>query len=165
MGLLDRFRNRSAEGPPSDVEPGQERGGSQGLAIAGYDRLKPRQIVDRLHELSQVELAAIEEHERAHEARPAVLSKLGYLRRGEPLPGYDALDPDQIGEELAKSNSERVRAVRDYERTFKQRRQVMDEAARVLPEAPQSANEIRAREEKSARVRANLRRPPGKPPA
>ena len=47
-------------------------------------------------EFSQVELAAIETYERSHRNRPEVLDKLRYMRGSEPLPGYDALSPEQI---------------------------------------------------------------------
>jgi hypothetical protein len=43
--------------------------------------------------------------------------------------------------------------VRDYERKFARRTQVLEEAARVLPTSPASAAEDRSREEKAARLR------------
>jgi hypothetical protein len=82
-----------------------------------------------------------------------VLEKLRYMHPSEPLPGYDALSPEQIAEALADADAETVKAVRDYERKFGKRQQVMKEAARVLPTAPPSAGEDRARKEKEARVR------------
>jgi hypothetical protein len=82
-----------------------------------------------------------------------VLSKLHYMHTREPLPGYDALSPEQIVEALAGADAETVRAVRDYERKFGNRRQVVDAAARVLPTAKASAGEDRADEEKAERVR------------
>jgi hypothetical protein len=75
------------------------------------------------------------------------------MRTSEPLPGYDALCPEQIAEALASADAETVRAVRDYERKFQHRQTVSDEAARVLPAALASAAEDRVREEKAARVR------------
>jgi hypothetical protein len=75
------------------------------------------------------------------------------MRSSEPLPGYDTLGPDQIAEALHGADSDTVKAVRDYERKFAHRRQVMEEAARVLPTAPRSARESAARQEQDARVR------------
>ena len=60
----------------------------------------------------------METYERAHGNRPAVLEKLRYMRGTEPLPGYDALTPEQIAEALAGADAETVKAVRDYERKF-----------------------------------------------
>jgi hypothetical protein len=95
----------------------------------------------------------VEAYERSHKNRPEVLDKLRYLRTTEPLPGYDALTPAQIAEELAGADAETVKAVRDYERRFGRRPQVLDEAARVLPTAKVSAGEALATEERGARVR------------
>jgi hypothetical protein len=85
-----------------------------------------------------------------------VLHKLGYMRTSEPLPGYDALSPEQIDKALAGADAETVKAVREYERKFGHRKQVLDEAARVLPTAPASAKEDRALQERDTRVREGL---------
>jgi hypothetical protein len=121
--------------------------------ISGYDDLDGKQVSERLSQLSQVELAAVETYERAHGNRPAVLDKLRYMQGTEPLPGYDALTPEQIAEALAGADADTVRAVRDYERKFRQRQAVMDEAARALPSSPASAREKRTREEKATLLR------------
>jgi hypothetical protein len=143
-----RFRKRDTPEVPSSPDgPGPE------LPISGYDQLKDKQINDQLSQLSQVELATIETHERAHANRPAVLEKLRYMRGSEPLPGYDDLTPEQIAAELDGANAKTVRAVRDYERKFQHRRAVLDEAARVLPTSRASADETQAHEEKAALLR------------
>jgi hypothetical protein len=88
-----------------------------------------------------------------------VLDKLRYMHTSEPLPGYDALSPEQIAEALAGADAETVKAVRDYERKFGDRPQVMEAVARVLPTATASAGEDRAREDRDTRVKegfANL---------
>jgi hypothetical protein len=154
MKILDRLRNRSsrgAAGDPSSAEAATAN--EQSLPIPGYDRLNSKQVTDQLPQLSQVELAAVETYERAQGNRPPVLDKLRYMRGSEPLPGYDALSPDQIATALSGADAETVKAVRDYERKFAHRRQVMEEAARILPTAPASALEVRARQEQDARVR------------
>jgi hypothetical protein len=121
--------------------------------IPGYDQLDDKEVGDRLAQLSQVELAAVETYERAHESRPAVLNKLRYMRTSEPVPGYDTLTPEQIAQALAGADAQTVKAVRDYERKFRHRRSVLDEAARVLPGSRESAGEERAREDKAALLR------------
>jgi hypothetical protein len=151
MKILDALRKRRSHGGAPSGEassPDVEQ-----LPIPGYDQLDHKKLSARLHELSRVELAAVETFERSHKNRPEVLDKLRYMRTSEPLPGYDALSPEQIAEALAGADAETVRAVRDYERKFGQRRQVMEEAARVLPTAKASAGEDRAREEHAALVR------------
>jgi hypothetical protein len=123
------------------------------LPISGYDGLKEKEITDQLSELTQAELATVETYERSHRDRKAVLAKLNYMRGGEPLPGYDALTTEEIATALAGADAATVKAVRDYERKFGRRHQVMAEAARLLPSATASAAEDRAKKERGARVR------------
>jgi hypothetical protein len=150
--ILEALRNRrsrdSGRSPAVTSAPDEHR-----LPISGYDRLGDKQIGARLSQLSQVELAALETYERAHENRPVVLDKLRYMRGSEPLPGYDALTTEQIAEALAEADTETVKAVRDYERKFGHRQSVLHEAARVLPTARVSAREERALEDKAALLR------------
>jgi hypothetical protein len=75
------------------------------------------------------------------------------MRCKEPLPGYDALSPEEIVKALGGADTATVKAVRDYERKFGGRLQVKEEVARVLPTSSASASEDRAQEEKDARVR------------
>jgi hypothetical protein len=153
MKILDRLRNRPPRRGGDDVSAETAAANEQLLPISGYDRLDNKEVTDQLSQLSQVELATVETYERPHAGRPAVLDKLRYMRGSEPLPGYDALSPEEIATALAGADAETVRAVRDYERKFAHRRQVLEEAARVLPTAAASAREVRAREEQDARVR------------
>ncbi len=151
MKILDALLKRRSHDDASGEEASSPD--ANVLPIPGYDQLDGKEVAARLHELSQVELAAVEAYERSHESRPEVLDKLRYMRSSEPLPGYDALSPGQIATALADADAETVKAVRDYERKFGHRREVLEEAARVLPSARASAGEDRAREETDARVR------------
>jgi hypothetical protein len=151
MKMLNRVRTRRTSAEAADPGAPHE-GASDGVPIPGYDRLGAKEIAERLRELSQVDLAAVEAYERSHENRPAVLAKLHYMRTDEPLPGYDALSVEQILETLADTDAQTVKAVRDYERKFAQRTPVLKEAARVLPTSPASAEEDRVREEKAERL-------------
>ena len=161
MKLLGRLRKRSPRGEAGD--PGSAEASSadeQRLPIARFDQLDRKQVIPQLSQLSQVELAAVEAHERSHRNRPVVLNRLRWLRASEPLPGYDALDADEIIRALADADGQTVKAVRSYERHHRDRREVRAEAARVLPTAPASAAEDRAREEKVAFVQAGIRSDP-----
>src|SRR6185436_12076380 len=89
--LRTRRSRASGRGPQADTS---SPAGS--LPIAAYDQLNAKQIRDQLSQRSQVELAAVETYERAHESRPVVLDKLRYMHGSEPLPGYDALTTEQI---------------------------------------------------------------------
>ena len=153
MKILETLRNRRSQGSERDTQAVPSTPDEHPVPISGYDQLGDKQINDQLSQLSQVELAAVETYERAHESRPVVLDKLRYMRTNEPLPGYDALTTEQIAKALAGADAETVRAVRDYERKFQHRQSVLDEAAHVLPASQASAGEERAHDEKAALLR------------
>jgi hypothetical protein len=87
-----------------------------GLAIDRYDTISEKKLIAQLHQLSPEELLAVEEHELTHQARPAVLEKLGYVRQG----GADATIVD---------------ALRAYERKGRSTREELDELAALAQEA------------------------------
>jgi hypothetical protein len=153
MKILAALRKRRSRGSERDTPAVTSSPDEDRLPISGYDQLGDKQVSDQLSQLSQVELAAVETYERAHGKRRVVLDKLRYMRSSEPLPGYDALTPEQIATALADADAETVRAVRDYERKFQHRQSVLNEAARVRPTSQASAGEERAREEKAALLR------------
>jgi hypothetical protein len=153
MTILEILRKRRARESNGEVSSRVSSPDESSLPIPGYDQLSDKEVIDRLSQLSQVELASVEIYERAHGNRPAVLDKLRYMHDTEPLPGYDALTTEQIAEALADVDAETVRAVRDYERKFQHRHAVLDEAARALPGSRPSAREERARDEKAALLR------------
>jgi hypothetical protein len=165
VSILDRLLNRSpAAGPADSGSDGPHSADGEGLPIPGYDDLKADEVVKHLRDLSQVQLEAVEEYERSHEDRAPVLDKLRYMRSAEPLEGYDKLDADEVARALDGADAQLVKAIRDYERKFQKRRKVLDETARVLPDADESTRDAKSREEKEARVRASMRRAPGAPP-
>jgi hypothetical protein len=99
--------------------------------VAGYDKLKMKEVVASLSSRSQVELAKIESYEREHEAREAVFDKLRWMRQDEPLPGYDKLDVDQAVAALGSADAATLKRVRSYERKFGARRDVLEEVQRL----------------------------------
>ena len=161
MKILERLRNRSPHaeaGAPGSAEASSAD--EQRLPIARYDQLDGKQLIPQLSQLSQVELAAVDAHERSHRERPVVLNRLRWLRGSEPLPGYDALDSAEIVRALAGADAATVKAVRSYERHHRDRRDVRAEVARVMPTAQASAGQDRAREDKAALVQAGIRSDP-----
>jgi hypothetical protein len=159
--ILERLRNRSPHGETGAPDSAEASSADeQRLPIARYDQLDGKQVVPQLSQLSQVELAAVEAHERSHRERPVVLNRLRWLRGNEPLPGYDALDSAEIVRALADADAATVKAVRSYERHHRDRRDVRAEVARVMPTAQASAGQDRAREQKAALVQAGIRSDP-----
>ncbi|MDQ3719412.1 MAG: DUF892 family protein [Actinomycetota bacterium] len=105
------------------------------LAIAGYDKLTADEIVSKLGDLSQVDLAKVDSYERKNENRTTILSKITSLRGDEPWPGYDELSAAEIESVLGEGDDERAKEVRSYERSHKNRAGVLKAAERDLASA------------------------------
>jgi ferritin-like metal-binding protein YciE len=105
------------------------------LPIARYGQLTAEDIIAKLPALSQAELGKVNAHERAHDDRATVVTRIAALRGDEPWPGYDELTAEQIREALSDADGERAQAVRAYERAHKSRAGVMDAVERELATA------------------------------
>jgi len=105
------------------------------LAIARYDKLTADEIVSRLGDLSQVDLAKVDSYERKNQNRTTILSKVTSLRGEEPWPGYDELSAADIESVLGEADDERAKEVRSYERARKNRAGVLKAAERNLTSA------------------------------
>ena len=105
------------------------------LAIARYDSLTAEEIVSKLPELSQIDLAKIDSYERKHDNRTTVLSRITALRRAEPWPGYDELTVAEIEAVLDEGDEQRAKDVAAYERAHKNRAGVLKAAERETANA------------------------------
>jgi len=105
------------------------------LAIARYDSLTAEEIVSKLPELSQLDLAKLDSYERKHDNRTTVLSRITALRRAEPWPGYDELTVAEIEAVLDEGDEQRLRDVVAYERAHKNRAGVLNAARRETANA------------------------------
>jgi hypothetical protein len=112
-------------------EQGARSAEGAGLPFAGYDRLDERHLIQGLSDHTQSELEAVENYERSHKSREAVLNKLRYLRGSEPLPGYDALGAEEILTALEDADLQTIKKVRGYERKFRGRPRVLEEVIRI----------------------------------
>jgi ferritin-like metal-binding protein YciE len=109
--------------------------GADDLPIPGYDGLTADEIVSRLADLSQVDLAKVDAYERKRDNRTTVLGRISTLRASEPWPGYDELTVDDIRSALAGAPDSRVRTAREYERAHKSRAGVLEATERELANA------------------------------
>jgi ferritin-like metal-binding protein YciE len=100
------------------------------LAIARYDALTAEEIVGRLANLSQIELAKVAAYERRHQSRSTILDRVDALQGDEPWPGYDELTADEVRAVLSEGDDDRAREVRAYERAHKNRAGVLKAAER-----------------------------------
>ena len=89
------------------------------LAISGYDDLTAEEIVAKLRELSQIDIAKVDAYERRHEDRKTVIDKIAWLRADEPWPGYDELNVTEVQAALREADGDLVQRVRTYERAHK----------------------------------------------
>jgi ferritin-like metal-binding protein YciE len=105
------------------------------LAIARYDKLTAEEIVGRLAELSQIDLAKIDAYERRTQNRTTILSRISTLRGDEPWAGYDELTADEVQAVLSEGDDDRAEHVRSYERAHKNRAGVLRAAERELATA------------------------------
>ena len=102
------------------------------LAIAGYDSLSVDEIIGKLAELSQVDLAKVNAYERKHQNRSTVTGRIDSLQADEPWPGYDELGVDEVRAVLGEGDETRIKAVRSYERKHKNRAGVLQATEREL---------------------------------
>ena len=105
------------------------------LAIARYDSLTAEEILSKLPELSQIDLAKIDSYERKNDNRTTVLSRITALRRAEPWPGYDELTVAEIEAVIGEGDEQRTKDVVAYERAHKNRAGVLRSAERETTNA------------------------------
>jgi ferritin-like metal-binding protein YciE len=136
IGEEGRRRARSARKVPGVARAeGRVKGAlaAEGdLPIGDYSKLTAQEIVERLPELSQIDLAKVDSYERKTDGRSTVLGKIETLRREEPWPGYDELSVGEIRSVLDRADRGRVEKVRSYERSHKNRTGVLDATEREL---------------------------------
>ena len=137
-GEAKRTARRARKVPGVTQAEGQLKGAlasEEDLAITRYDQLNVDEIIGKLSELSQIDLAKVDSYERKNENRSTVLSKISTLRGDEPWPGYDELTVTEIRRTLADADDERIKTTRDYERAHKNRDGVLEVAQRELSKA------------------------------
>jgi ferritin-like metal-binding protein YciE len=107
----------------------------QDLALLRYDELTAEEIIGKLAELSQIDLAKIDAYERKNQKRTTILSRLTTLRGDEPWAGYDELTAAEVVAGLSESDDDRAKQVRSYERAHKNRAGVQKATERELTDA------------------------------
>ncbi len=105
------------------------------LVIPRYDSLTAEEIVSKLPELSQIDLAKVDSYERKNANRTTVLSRIGTLQSEEPWPGYDELTAAEIEAVLGEGDEQRAKDVATYERSHKNRAGVLKSAERETANA------------------------------
>jgi ferritin-like metal-binding protein YciE len=109
--------------------------GEEDLAIARYHSLTAEEVVSKLPELSQIDLAKVDSYERKNQNRTTVLSRISALRGQEPWPGYDELTVAEIKAVLDEGDEQRAKDVLRYERAHQNRAGVITSAERETANA------------------------------
>jgi ferritin-like metal-binding protein YciE len=133
-----KAKQTARKAPAAARTEGTARGAAareQDLPIARYGKLNADEIVTRLPDLSQRELATIAAYERKGENRTTILTRITALQTTEPWTGYDELTVEEIRTVLADADEQRAKATRDYERAHKNRTGVLEIAERELANA------------------------------
>ena len=128
MGFFNGRKSDRSSQPAGTIEA-DGPDGQTGEPFKGYDRLDVQKLNASLHRYSQAQLTAIEDYERANQDREEVLNKLRFMRGAQPLEGYDDMTPDQIIASLDGANVTTIKNIRDYERKFANRKEVVDAVA------------------------------------
>jgi len=100
--------------------------------IEGYDGLTAGQVVSRMAGLSQPELQAVADYERAKRNRRTVLARVESLLVPVPWPGYDDQEEAAVLERLDGADRDTATRVRDYEAKHRRRVTVLEAAQRAL---------------------------------
>ncbi|MBW3651982.1 MAG: ferritin-like domain-containing protein [Actinobacteria bacterium] len=134
-----RTATRQARRVPGEVQvEGAVKGAvasEEDLPIPAYDSLTADEILERLPQLSQVDLAKVEVYERKEIGRRTVLDRIASLRGDEPWAGYDEMTAPEVIERVRDGDDDLAAAVREYERTHKARTTVLRAAERELSHA------------------------------
>jgi hypothetical protein len=88
------------------------------------------EIVGKLAELSQIDLAKIDSYERKNQNRTTILSRITSLRGREPWAGYEELTAAEVQAVISEGDEQRANRARSHERTHKNRAGVLQAAER-----------------------------------
>ncbi len=139
-GTRARSTARQARKVPGVAQAeGQIKGAAaaeQDLPIGRYDSLTAADVLEKLSGLSQIDLAKVDAYERKNQSRSTVLGRTSALRGDEPWPGYDELNASEVNAIVGEGDDEdRVKRVRAYERSHKNRAAVIHATERETSNA------------------------------
>jgi ferritin-like metal-binding protein YciE len=97
-----------------------------------YDKLTASQVVTKLTDLTQDQLAEVIAYERANRKRATVVDRAKSLRENEPFPGYDDLTARDVAQRVRDADEATAQRVRAYESSHQRRVEVLEAASRQL---------------------------------
>ncbi len=99
---------------------------------ADYDRLTATEVVGKLTDFTQSQLADTVAYERANRKRTTVIERVQSLQEDEPFSGYDELTARDVAQRLTDADEPTARRVREYEGRHRRRVEVLETAQRQL---------------------------------
>ena len=105
------------------------------LPINNYDNLTADEITKKLKGLTQEELQQVQAYESANQNRKTILERIEDLEGDEPWPGYDDQTVAEINKVINDATPSIVEAVRDYERSHKNRQSILKNTDKELQNA------------------------------
>ena len=97
-----------------------------------YDRLTASEVVGKLTDFTQSQLADAVAYERANRKRTTVIDRAHALQEDEPFSGYDELTARDVAQRLTDADEPTARRVREYEGRHRRRVEVLEAAQRQL---------------------------------
>jgi ferritin-like metal-binding protein YciE len=97
-----------------------------------YDRLTASEVVGKLTDFTQSQLAGTVAYERANRKRTTVIERAQSLQEDEPFSGYDELTARDVAQRLTDADEPTARRVREYEGRHRRRVEVLETAQRQL---------------------------------
>ncbi len=97
-----------------------------------YDRLTATEVVGKLTDFTQSQLADTVAYERANRKRTTVIERVQSLQEDEPFSGYDELTARDVAQRLTDADEPTARRVREYEGRHRRRVEVLETAQRQL---------------------------------
>jgi len=131
-GAADTARKARRSAQRKATTARRPRAGKAETPFAGYDKLTASDIVSKLSDVTQAQLALVIAYERAHRKRATVVERAQSLQENEPFPGYDDLTARDVAQRVRDANEATAQKVRDYEGRHQRRVEVLEAASRQL---------------------------------
>jgi thiamine pyrophosphate-dependent acetolactate synthase large subunit-like protein len=106
------------------------------VITVGYDLVEHAEIVGKLAELSQIDLAKVDAYERKHEDRSTIRTRINALRGDEPWPGYEKLTAAEIVAKLPERSQTDLAKVDAYERKHEDRSTIRTRISALRADEP-----------------------------
>jgi ferritin-like metal-binding protein YciE len=131
-GAADSARKTSRAAQRKATTARRPRARKAEAPLTDYDKLNAGEVVSKLTDLTQEQLAEVIAYERANRKRTTVIERAQSLQANEPFPGYDDLTGREIAQRVRDADEATAQRVRDYEGRHQRRVEVLEAASHQL---------------------------------